>query len=564
MKRISTAGGPPVRRCARGSRRTIKGTLAGLWLVALFSGAANLLAIDGSATAKTPGKTYCFHRTCHRVKTISETRRDVGRRQHVIASFYDDCRRDRYNPCGLTSSGERYRAHAPDNAASPIYPDGTKLLVWNPLNGKTLIVRINNAGPYWRKRTLDLSRAAAQKLGFYHRGIARLQVKVLAAPKRREARYRRNRRYAPVPGYIGRHATIDGATRVASLMIDTPDVPRRVFAALEPGPQTLREALARSPLAWLDRSEMRRVERRLRRAARHTRGRSVAASRNEATPPPPVAKSGLRPASQERIVVAFDAAAMILDYAPSPLSKTRSRKTRLRKKLRLAKLSKRQKSSRRKRVRRPLGRKQRRLTKPRRKDLRTAKLRSKTPRSLRPSAKARRGEAPRNRTLRTTRPKNVQASNRQKHGHSSRVTGRRASKTPASLKTLSSRRATSSRKAASSHHATSSQERRTRRNAARQQKTGVGSGQRKSAKKVRTLRKRRPGGRKPTTAVTAKRSTKKTGQSARRTTTKVPAKRAIGARRSLRPKLKSRGKRRPAPRVVRTGRRTAVTRGTRG
>ena len=171
---------------------------------------------EGGAQAKTPGKTYCFLRVCHRVLTLSETRRRVGKRHPVIASHYNDCRRDRFNPCGLTSSGAVFRANQPDNAASPIYPNGTRLLVWNPRNKRTVEVRINNAGPYWGRRTLDLSRAAADKLGFRRQGVARLMVQVLSAPTRRQARYRRYRKYAPVRGYVGRFASMDAAARAVT------------------------------------------------------------------------------------------------------------------------------------------------------------------------------------------------------------------------------------------------------------------------------------------------------------------------------------------------------------
>ena len=47
-----------------------------------------------------------------------------------------ECRRDRFNPCGLTASGEAFRPNDADNAASPIYPEGTVLLVRNPSNGE--------------------------------------------------------------------------------------------------------------------------------------------------------------------------------------------------------------------------------------------------------------------------------------------------------------------------------------------------------------------------------------------------------------------------------------------
>ncbi len=161
--------------------------------------------------AKTPGKTYCFVGKCHRVKTIEETHQLVGVEQNVTASHYDDCSKDRYNPCGLTSSGERFHPDRPDNTASPIYPDGTQLLVWSPKNKRALVLRVNNAGPYWGNRTLDLSRAAAEKLGFEGAGVAALKVKVIKAPELEESRYKKNREYAPVPGDIGQYASLDEA-----------------------------------------------------------------------------------------------------------------------------------------------------------------------------------------------------------------------------------------------------------------------------------------------------------------------------------------------------------------
>ena len=83
------------------------------------------------------------------MKTIEETAALVGVEELITASHYDDCSKDRFNPCGLTSSGERFHPDRPDNTASPIYPDGTQLLVWSPANKRALVVRVNNAGPYW-------------------------------------------------------------------------------------------------------------------------------------------------------------------------------------------------------------------------------------------------------------------------------------------------------------------------------------------------------------------------------------------------------------------------------
>ncbi|MBX9926048.1 MAG: hypothetical protein K2Y05_06800 [Hyphomicrobiaceae bacterium] len=169
------------------------------------------IIVPQAADAKTPGNTYCFLGTCHRVLTLGETAARVGRTTTLQTSFYDSCTADRFNPCGLTSSGEAFNASRPDNAASPILPNGTVILVRNPGNGRTAILRINNAGPYWGKRTLDVSRGAADALGFRKRGVAKLEVQVISAPTKAEAAYRRNRSYAKVAGPIGSFASVSAA-----------------------------------------------------------------------------------------------------------------------------------------------------------------------------------------------------------------------------------------------------------------------------------------------------------------------------------------------------------------
>jgi rare lipoprotein A len=145
------------------------------------------------------------------VKTIEETWRDIGRTRIVTASYYDDAKVDRFNPSNVTSSGEIYNPSRPDNAASPEYPDGTKLLVWSPETKKTLVVRVNTAGPYHGQRKLDLSRAAAETLGFRRQGVTRLHVRVLEPPTIAEARHRRGRTYAAVPGFVGMFESVDSA-----------------------------------------------------------------------------------------------------------------------------------------------------------------------------------------------------------------------------------------------------------------------------------------------------------------------------------------------------------------
>ncbi len=70
-----------------------------------------------------------------------------------------------------TASGERYDQNAM-TAASRTLPLGTRVKVTNLENGKTVEVTINDRGPYVDGRIIDLSRAAARKLGFRKAGIA--------------------------------------------------------------------------------------------------------------------------------------------------------------------------------------------------------------------------------------------------------------------------------------------------------------------------------------------------------------------------------------------------------
>lgn len=175
------------------------------------------------SAAKTPGSRYCFSGWCHRVGTLRQTESLVGWRGYLLASYYDDCSRDRLNPCGLTSSGAVFRADLPDNAASPLFPDGTIILAYNPKSGDASVLRITNAGPYSGQRKLDVSRAAAESLGFRSQGTAHLVVSVLKAPTVKEASYVRRRVYPKVPGYLGPFDNFDQAYAAAMAKLDLDD-----------------------------------------------------------------------------------------------------------------------------------------------------------------------------------------------------------------------------------------------------------------------------------------------------------------------------------------------------
>ena len=70
-----------------------------------------------------------------------------------------------------TASGERLH-HDSLTCAHRTYPFGTQLKVTNPANGKTVIVRVTDRGPYVKGRIIDLSVRAARELGIIAQGIA--------------------------------------------------------------------------------------------------------------------------------------------------------------------------------------------------------------------------------------------------------------------------------------------------------------------------------------------------------------------------------------------------------
>ncbi|HEY0113007.1 MAG TPA: septal ring lytic transglycosylase RlpA family protein [Allosphingosinicella sp.] len=77
-----------------------------------------------------------------------------------------------------TASGERFNPQAL-TAAHRTLPLGTKLRVTNKANGKSVIVRVNDRGPFVGRRIIDLSLAAAQQLGFVRAGRGQVTLETL-------------------------------------------------------------------------------------------------------------------------------------------------------------------------------------------------------------------------------------------------------------------------------------------------------------------------------------------------------------------------------------------------
>jgi len=84
------------------------------------------------------------------------------------------------------SNGEIYDMHAM-TAAHRTLPLGSIARVTNPANGSSVIVRITDRGPFIAGRIIDLSKAAADKIGLVRKGTAEVRVEVLKTPAPIEA-----------------------------------------------------------------------------------------------------------------------------------------------------------------------------------------------------------------------------------------------------------------------------------------------------------------------------------------------------------------------------------------
>ena len=83
-----------------------------------------------------------------------------------------------YGYGGRTANGERYNAREL-TAAHRTLPFGTRVRVTNTANGQSVVVRINDRGPFVRGRVIDVSTAAADSLGFRRRGVAKVDLAVV-------------------------------------------------------------------------------------------------------------------------------------------------------------------------------------------------------------------------------------------------------------------------------------------------------------------------------------------------------------------------------------------------
>jgi rare lipoprotein A len=87
-----------------------------------------------------------------------------------VASFYEEG--------SHTASGEKFDPNEL-TAAHPTLPFGTRLRVTNMSNGRSVVVRVNDRGPFVPGRSVDVSHSAAEELGMVGRGTAKVKIDVV-------------------------------------------------------------------------------------------------------------------------------------------------------------------------------------------------------------------------------------------------------------------------------------------------------------------------------------------------------------------------------------------------
>lgn len=114
---------------------------------------------------------------CQWLTAAAQGERSRGRNPIVRgnASYYADKFHGR-----RTASGELYNKDSM-TCAHLKYPFGTLLKVRNPLNNRSVVVRVTDRGPFSQNRILDLSRAAARELDIIPAGVAMVEITPFSA-----------------------------------------------------------------------------------------------------------------------------------------------------------------------------------------------------------------------------------------------------------------------------------------------------------------------------------------------------------------------------------------------
>ena len=132
-----------------------------------------IIFISGCGKTYPHGTPATMKAYCIRGKTYYPTYVSIGKKSRGIASWYG-----RGFHFKRTSNGERYNMYD-KTAAHKTWPMNTMVKVTNLRNNRSVIVRINDRGPFIRGRVIDCSFVAGKIIGINLRGTAKVQLEVV-------------------------------------------------------------------------------------------------------------------------------------------------------------------------------------------------------------------------------------------------------------------------------------------------------------------------------------------------------------------------------------------------
>ena len=193
------------------------------YVVNAFSMAFILLILQGCSSVELAIDLYKKQkRETTEDAVVAAPRYKVGKPYKVAGIWYYPERDLTYDDTGigswygdefagkLTANGEIFDPELV-TAAHKTLPMPSVVRVTNLDNGKSLVVRINDRGPFVAGRIIDLSREAARRIGYKDNGLARVRVQLLAEQSLRLEKLAKNGEFPSIDG-----VTINGFARSPS------------------------------------------------------------------------------------------------------------------------------------------------------------------------------------------------------------------------------------------------------------------------------------------------------------------------------------------------------------
>lgn len=154
----------------------LKNTIPVLGMLALLAGCTTTVEPDGYSQATAISGTGGVYKVGKPYKIMGKTyypKEDYNYSEVGVASWYGS---DFHNK--KTANGEKYDMHTL-TAAHRTLPLPSIVKVTNLENGRSLVLRVNDRGPYAKNRIIDISKRGAQLLGFQTKGTAKVRVELM-------------------------------------------------------------------------------------------------------------------------------------------------------------------------------------------------------------------------------------------------------------------------------------------------------------------------------------------------------------------------------------------------